>query len=255
MITKENVLSVAGAKGLPHFFRLLRSAGHPEAEARNICLAAQAALSGKPGPLKDLERRWYASLSAGKADYSLYSLPVYLAETYCCWDGYSRKYAKMLPSIAAKIGPIRRIVDLGAGHGFSTLALAAAFPGASLVATNLPGSMQWRLAEKIRGSSFELHAEAPRAPVDMIFASEYFEHFDHPIDHLEDVLKRCNPRVAVVANAFTAKATGHFDHYRVDGHWIEGKAASKAFNDFMRSAGYQKAETGFWNNRPVVWVR
>jgi len=27
------------------------------------------------------------------------------------------------------------------------------------------------------------------------------------------------------------------------------------FNDHMRAQGYAKLETGFWNNRPVVWVR
>lgn len=255
MITPATVLAIAGTKGLVPFFRLLRSVGHSEAEARTICLAAQAALSGKPGPLQTLQTRWYASLAAGKPDYSLYALPVYIAETYFCWDGYSRKYAKMLPTIKDKIGPIRSIVDLGAGHGFSSLALAGAFAGARVVATNLPTSMQWKMADKIRGSSFTLAAEAPKSPVDMIFASEYFEHFDHPLDHLKDVLSRCSPRVAVVANAFTAKATGHFDRYSIDGALIDGKTASKRFNDYMRSVGYTKLETGFWNNRPVVWVR
>jgi len=151
--------------------------------------------------------------------------------------------------------PWRSRKQVVAGHGFSSLALANAFPGASVTATNLPTSVQWAMAEKIRGSAFRLAPKAPKAKVDMIFASEYFEHFDHPLDHLEEVLGLCQPRIAVVANAFTAKATGHFDRYTVGGASVDGKTASKRFNDHMRAQGYAKLETGFWNNRPVVWVR
>jgi len=255
VVTPQNVMDVCGLKGLQTFFRILRSVGISELQARQICQAAQLAMTDKPGPLKQIERKWYESLAAGKPDYSLYSLPVYIAETYFCWDGYSRKYAKMLPTIKGKLGPVRSIVDLGAGHGFSSLALANAFPGASVTATNLPTSVQWAMAEKIRGSAFRLAPKAPKAKVDMIFASEYFEHFDHPLDHLEEVLGLCQPRIAVVANAFTAKATGHFDRYTVGGASVDGKTASKRFNDHMRAQGYAKLETGFWNNRPVVWVR
>jgi hypothetical protein len=255
MIAASKVLSVFGAAGLQDFFRLLRACGHSERDASAICVAAKAEIQGASGALTAMRARWYASLKAGTPDYSVYKEKWYLAEAYVCWSGYSRKYVMMLPTIKDMIGHVESVVDLGAGHGFSSLGLSTVYPKAEIVATNVRGSQQWALAEKIRGRAFSLAESAPNRRVDLLFASEYFEHFHEPIAHLESVLSACNPRVAVIANAFTAKATGHFDSYKTLAGPADGVTTSKKFNQVLREKGYKKAETGFWNNRPAVWIK
>ena len=48
--------------------------------------------------------------------------------------------------------------------------------------------------------------------IDLVFASDYFEHFESPIKHLNEVLK-VNPKLIVVANSFGSVSVGHFNIY------------------------------------------
>ena len=85
--------------------------------------------------------------------------------------------------------------------------------GAKPVAPKLRFRSYNRLAKK---SLNILKHEITLKDVDLIFASEYFEHFYEPIAHLKDILDNCNPKFLVCANGFTGDAIGHFDFYRVD---------------------------------------
>ena len=90
---------------------------------------------------------------------------------------------------------------------------------------------------------------------DLIFASEYFEHFEKPIEHLSDVLRNIDPRYMLIANTFNGKAVGHFNSYVHHNKKYDGKTISKMFNDTLRQHGYEKIETNCWNNRPNYWKK
>jgi hypothetical protein len=92
-------------------------------------------------------------------------------------------------------------------------------------------------------------------PADLVFASEYFEHFEEPIAHLVEVVELTRPRALLIANAFSAKSIGHFDEYVVDGRRVSGDVVGRRFNDTLRRIGYSKIETRLWNNRPAYWKR
>jgi len=218
----------------------------------------------------ELEARWYDALhNQGEPDYEVYDHPLYLAEAFACWAVYSRGYLlglekpQSFPSsgIAADIGTINQsgcIVDLGCGIGFSTAGLAQLFPWATVIGTNIPGTPQARLAERVAYSGrrrFEMVA-GPRditGPVRMVFASEYFEHFREPISHLGEVLDVLQPDTLLIANTFNSRSIGHFDTYRDAGKELSGSRISRAFNEKLRQSGYIKVPTKLWNNRPAYW--
>jgi len=218
--------------------------------------------------LRDLEDRWYASLEAGNPDYSVYDDPSFLSDLWACWVVYSRQYLREMlskrslfgRSIVDDIGPVQRVVDLGCGFGYTTAALAEMFPDADAVGTNLDGTCQFRIASAIgQRDGFRLVSDvrAVGGPADVVFASEYFEHLEAPIDHLREVLDALNPRCLLIANAFNAKALGHFHRYKDGclGLDFSGKEISRQFNNTLRSHGYEAVKTACWNNRPMYWKK
>ena len=88
---------------------------------------------------------------------------------------------------------------------------------------------------------------------DLIFASEYFEHIEKPIEHLSDILKNCNPKYLLLANTFNQPAIGHFIEYSHKGKKYIGKTISKMFNETLKENGYMKIKTKLWNQRPNYW--
>jgi trans-aconitate methyltransferase len=153
---------------------------------------------------------------------------------------------------------VRRVVDLGCGVGLTTAALCELFPGAEVYGTNLLDTTQAAVAKGFgRQYKFKVVEDLNKikAPVDLIFASEYFEHVLAPVDHLHEVLDRLVPRALLIANTFTQMAVGHFYQYRIDGLPVPGFEASKIFNKTLRERGYTKVSTKMWNQRPSYWVR
>ncbi len=213
----------------------------------------------------DLERAWYASLSAGSPDYGIYDHQYYLAELWACWMIYSRKYIAALDkpvingaSIKEDLGLVHSVVDLGCGTGLTTRALRAEFPVAAVCGTNVEGTPQMRIARtlgednnfSVAGDLLELRDDA-----DLVFASEYFEHHQAPVAHLREVLDATSPRALIIANSFGSRAIGHFLEYDVDGKMVNGAAASRAFGAELRKRGYKKIETSLWNGRPAYWKK
>jgi len=90
---------------------------------------------------------------------------------------------------------------------------------------------------------------------DLVFASEYFEHWEAPIEHLEEVLSKATPKALVIANAFGSKSVGHFDVYKDRGVEFSPKNISRKFNQCLRNHGYTLVQTKFWNGRPTVWIK
>lgn len=209
-------------------------------------------------------RKWYASLSSGKPDYSVYHDPRFLAELWGCWVVYSRKYVlSLLPprnfppsGIASYMQPVRRVVDLGCGCGYTTAALSDLFRRADIFGTNIAGSVQYEVARQMAKSHrFTMVPDIKMIPfgVDLVFASEYFEHILAPISHLREVVRTLRPRFLLIANAFGTIATGHFHKYYVDGEYIPGDKTSRVFNAELKKLGYVKVKTKLWNNRPGLW--
>jgi len=213
----------------------------------------------------ELERRWYGSLIAGVPDFTVYSTDDYLAEAWFCWRNYSRKYLRELQKKLTTLydfSDVRKVIDLGCGIGYSTSALKGLFQRAEVVGTNVGNSPQsrvcavlaqrygFRIAESVEG----LFPDG----TDLIFASEYFEHFDNPLAHLLEILRYCSPRAMLIANTFTSPSIGHFPSYNPSpypGPRLIGIRCSKAFNAVLRSKGYRKILTGFWNERPSLWAK
>jgi SAM-dependent methyltransferase len=224
------------------------------AEARLAVLGANGAGGGQPD---ELERRWYASLASGAPDFAIYGSLGYVAEAWACWATYARKYLRLLRDKGAlgDLGPFASVADVGCGIGYSTAAFRDLFPEAAVVGTNLTVTPQGLLCADLAAErGFDLLPALDRA-VDLLFASEYFEHFQAPVDHLRELLEVGRPRVVVAASTFGSPSAGHFPAYRVDGADLDGRATAAAWAAAMRDAGFVQRKTGFWNNRPSVWVR
>jgi SAM-dependent methyltransferase len=209
--------------------------------------------------ITELKTKWYASLAYGAPDYSVYENPYYFCEVWICWIKYSRGYLKAIERDKQQYGNPARILDLGCGFGYTTAALKEIFPAAEVIGTNVVNSSQWALAESLgRQYGFTLIDEAGtiQNSFDLIFASEYFEHFEEPIRHLRAVLKYFDPTYLVVANTFSGEAIGHFTEYRdLDDQYKTGGEMSRLFNATLSEYGYKQKETTYWNNRPTVWHR
>ena len=219
----------------------------------------------------ELENRWYKSLEYNnKPDYSVYDDKYFLSDIWACWVVYSRKYLlalksdKSLPTITGgsnsiinDIGDITNIIDLGCGFGYTTAGLKELFPRASVYGTNILGSPQYAIATKFGGEyNFTVLPDiysSRKHKIDLVFASEYFEHIESPIDHLLEVLTILNPTYLIIANAFNSTAIGHFNKYLHENTQVDRKKISKLFNNTLRGYGYEKVKTNLWNSRPTYW--
>ena len=225
-----------------------------------------------PQSLQVLFDRWYDSLTTNMPDYSVYGHDDYIAELWACWKVYSKNHLKNIQKpkslITHSISSIHTgdkvIVDLGCGFAYTTAAITQIFPDAKVYGTNLDGTLQMAVAKQMAidyGFTMKSDPSELGEEVDLAFASEYFEHFDKPIDHLDFVVETINPKAMLIANAFGPRAIGHFDYYDVKANDVIGyekltaKSTGKVFNKRMKHHGYVKIKTKMWNNRPAYWKK
>ena len=136
----------------------------------------------------------------------------------------------------------------------ATAALKEIFPHASVTGTELLTSTQAKLAIKLgKKAKFKVVASHLRQKVDLVFASEYFEHFERPVEHLEDVIQKLKPTYWIIANSFGTDAIGHFQTYRHNDEFYDSREISRLFSQTMKTYGYDKVKTNCWNNRPAYW--
>lgn len=225
-----------------------------------------------PIGLQELFDRWYASLTTGSPDYSVYGHDHYIAELWACWKVYSKQHLRNIQkdnsmfthSIASLHSTDKVMVDLGCGFAYTTASIKQIFPSSTVYGTNLDGTLQMKVA-KVMAIDYDFTMKSDPSElgeeVDLAFASEYFEHFDKPLDHLDYVVETINPKAMLIANAFGPKAIGHFDYYLVKQpesdqyESVTAKEAGKLFNKRMKHHGYTKVKTKLWNNRPAYWKK
>jgi hypothetical protein len=215
-------------------------------------------LVGKDQSLKKaMWDQWHNSLP-DHPDYSVYAHPDYYIEIWDCWTAWSRPYILALEKGGVfsflKDRGVRSTADLGCGGGLTTACLMQML-GGNIVGTNYPSGPQYQVCCKLALQyGFSVKEKLDHA-VDLVFASEYFEHFQNPVDHLLEVLAVAKPSVLIIANTFTSAAIGHFPTYNVGGQIVSGKQASAAFNKTLKASGYSQQSFNLWNSRPTIWVK
>jgi SAM-dependent methyltransferase len=258
-----SITSLIGKRGCTYLSHVLTQMGETNLAPviRDCYLYEKSIGANTPHPpsVIAMERRWFDSIAAGTPDYGIYDFISYLPEAWVSWAIYSRSYIRTITKeLPGKLPRPRSIVDLGCGIGFSTSALKQAYPTAAVHGTNIEGSRQYDLNCHMASTyGFTMHpcAEAVPGPVDWVFASEYFEHWEAPIEHLETVVAALEPKVLILANAFNTRANGHFPVFHHRGHSITNDKMTKAFHTALGQRGYKRLPIKAWNGRPAVWAR
>ena len=219
---------------------------------------------------KELTERWYHLLDSKGLEeaYSVYGDPYYFVDVIHCFLNYSRQYLRSLRQPSMPDGrsflktteDAKVIVDIGCGIGYSTIALKEYYPNAKVYGINLRDTDQWKFCAAMgEKHGFEMVGDITEIPerVDVVFASEYFEHICDPITHVQDIVAAANPKYFVIANAFNTWSIGHFLNYSVRRplgvQEIPQGKISRAFNDELRVLGYDKLKTTFYNQKPNIW--
>lgn len=219
--------------------------------------------------MKDEEIEWYSSLENSLPDYSIYGSHNYYKEVIACYLVYSREYIKRLTRtnvnntsktiieyIRDNISNEPIITDLGNGIGYTTLALSELF-NTTIYGTNMKDTEQWKF-NKILENTYNIRAVEELEEfntIDVVFASEYFEHIESPFEHLEYLIERFNPKYFIIANSFNKRAVGHFHEYKYKDEIINENVSQKLFMNIIKSYGYNNIDTKLWNNTPIVLER
>lgn len=106
------------------------------------------------GPVEynNLINRW---IESGRTDFSVYDDPYYIVDAWTSWRLYSRDYVLKIKNKYEDINKffdmssVKRILDLGAGHGYSSIALSRVFPEATVDATQFKNSHQYRMCKML----------------------------------------------------------------------------------------------------------
>lgn len=206
-------------------------------------------------PMLPLEDRWYKSLETSP-DYGVYEDEYYFVDLMACYWIFSRGYVVNLgkkvfdnrtKSLSEKF-EVSSMIDIGCGLGDTTNDFKKIFPNATIYATNLPSPQLEYCKQNIDA---KILTDIPSIHIDLVFASEFFEHLKYPISYLDKVIRVNTPNVLILANSFNTKSIGHFKEYE----GIDQKFISRAFNWRLRELGYIKMKTAIWNDKPSVWVK
>ena len=210
----------------------------------------------------ELSEKWYDDLSnrSTRNIYEVYNHDLYFIDIFNCFVSYSRDYIKRIikSSHFQELKDAKVIVDIGCGISYSTCLLKQIFPEAKVYAINLKDTKQWKLCE-IMAERFDFHLiesiNEIEEPVDILFASEYFEHIEKPIEHLDDIINTINPKHMILANSFNTWGMGHFIKYDMYGTIINQDKISRIFNQHLMKNHYDNIKCGIWNNKPMIWKR
>jgi 2-polyprenyl-3-methyl-5-hydroxy-6-metoxy-1,4-benzoquinol methylase len=217
--------------------------------------------------IQDLENLWYDKLTK-KEDYnSVYNEEYYFTDLWACWTIYSKKYIKELTikkivgtdtSIFEVLKDATSILDLGCGIGYTTASLQQLFPNAIVFGSNVENTPQYLFCKYMsRKYGFNIVSRLSdiNQDIDLVFASEFFEHIEDPFLYIKEVIENFNPKFFIIANSFNTKAIGHFTKYKDRFIILQQEDTSKKFNKFLKSFNYKKLKTNLWNSRPSIWIK
>lgn len=115
--------------------------------------------------------------------------------------------------VADHVGDVRRVLDLGAGTGNGTVALAQRFGAASVVAVDMSDTRLARirtkaadlgLASRVRTVEADVAAEWPTLePVDLVWAANCVHEFPDPDRVLKDVYATLRPGGVLAVSEWT----------------------------------------------------
>ena len=198
--------------------------------------------------------------------HDAYTNLFYLYSATVCYFYYSRAAIGVLFKNKEKLGKIDRILDLGAGNGLTSMKLSDVF-NCKVYYNQLDGIQKEFAREmfiKYNSNCTVLPEdrsfERTNGKIDLVFASDFFEHLERPINYLENVIRNVNPKYIVTCNAFTAPHPDHihpfYFHKQYGGtiESIEPKKISRRFNAKLRYSGYEIYFKG-WSGRPTVWKK
>lgn len=216
--------------------------------------------------LDDLLNRWLKSVKSGNPNYSIYGEDDYLNEVFYCWKFFSRRYLKFLKKYLEENKEFyfytTSILDMGCGIGYTTVVLSELFPEAIVYGQNLKGTLQYKINRKVTKNINNIRIVDERNfldkidEVDLIFASEYFEHLESPLDMLETLINHFHPQYFIFANSFThPESIGHFYEYEYKKKKYSGKVISRMFYKFLKQNGYKRINTSFFNGRPCIYEK
>ena len=209
---------------------------------------------------KELDNWWYDNYP----DFSRYKSYHYLYAGLNCFDRFSKPcafYAKQYLGDRK----IKSIVDVGAGIGLSTMLLAELFPEAKVYYNNITPSLQAEFFEAHKGYRANNVQESARVaditekemmqhgPFDMLFASEYFEHFEYPMRQTDFLLNQVGFKHLVINNSFNVKAYGHFKEFKHN-ETLTPKKMSKFWLKTVRES-YYELDVKCWNGRPKIFEK
>ena len=162
-----------------------------------------------------LYKIWEEGLKNNNPSYFVYDDIAYMDEAFDCWKTYSRKYiknfAKYLKDVnnlyTTELKKINCILDLGCGIGYSTVALSEVFKNSRIIGTQLSSSKQFEVCKYLEAQYKNISFVSSEQnttlneKIDVIFASEFFEHFEYPINLLIELINAYNPKYFICANS------------------------------------------------------
>jgi 2-polyprenyl-3-methyl-5-hydroxy-6-metoxy-1,4-benzoquinol methylase len=216
-----------------------------------------------------LTKEWYDKLDQNDlaGAYRVYDDDYYFTDIWNCFVQYSRRYLRDIrrpcfddgQSFIDQTKDASIIVDVGCGIGYSTSILTQLYPNAKVYGTNLKNTKQWKFCEMMSeryGFVMVESVDQIDSSVDVVFASEYFEHFLDPVSHFVDISNAVSPSYFVIANAFNTRSIGHFVTYQISEILnIDQSNIGLFFNKTIRNHGYQMMKTKLFNNKPNIWQK
>ena len=192
-----------------------------------------------------------------------YSNSEYLLGAAACYVDYSKSYFKVFDRVYSQLPKISSALELGAGCGLTTAHLAQILPQAKIIYNNLP-SVQYDFAKwlfKQRGIAGRVSQTADmfsvKKHVDLVVATDFFEHVKTPTEWIEKIIDNTSPKVMLVANAFNLPHPDHLEYFYDRGTKTHFSKVSRSWNKAVRDKGYElhPVVKTFWNRRPAIWVK
>jgi len=182
---------------------------------------------------------WYKT---GKADYN---------SSWFCLQTAMDFYDFTFPAIQKAIPHIRddayydseytTAIDLGAGVGLSTHYLREGLPNLSICYNNTEGRQADIAAKFLDGRKGFLLYDALDIcqKTDVLFAFEFFEHFDEPTEAFRRLTNQTDAELVIMQNSFGAYGYGHPPKFQFCGDTVGAKYMKILFNHWLEETGWE----------------